>query len=386
MTRTASALLAIILTVNSHGEDTLFSDDTSLKSPFALEYIEIIDRLSDQYGAFYAGLHDPLIRLGNLQLEEGYPLDALKTFKRAQHISKINNGIHSFSQAESVRGILQVLLLTGESELHDILKLQLDALYQTTLLNPKVENIPTLLSSSEWHLNSYKNHPLQFSSDDLVDSAKLSKAALSLLTEQFGPTDQRLEKPLRLLMECQYYLAKHHQKRVSYTSGRFQSGTQSFIKRHYQQGLEAAQHLVAIFQATGESRAIALALLDLGDYMQLFSQHISAHKVYREAWQLLSSSGEDELLTEAFSKPVLLPGFDEDLHSGIPKALAKVRLDIDGSGKTSNIKVVETFPAANRQVVRLATEFVNSSVFRPLFANGEAVSVQQHEFNVLFPN
>ncbi|WIO74773.1 hypothetical protein QP938_02380 [Porticoccaceae bacterium LTM1] len=386
MIRTASALLTIILAVSSHSEDTLFSDEPSLKSPFALEYIEIIDRLSDQQGAFYEGLHDPLIRLGNLQLEEGYPLEALKTFKRARHISKINHGIHSFSQAESMRGILQVLLLTGESELYEILKLHLDSLYQTTLQNPKVADLPALVSGSEWHLNKYKNDLLQFSSDDLVDSVKLSKAALTLLTEQFGPSDQRLEKPLRLLMECQYYLAKHQQTRVSYTSGRFQAGTQSSIKRHYQQGLEAARRLVALFKATGEPRAIALALLDLGDYMQVFSQHVNAHKVYSEAWQLLSSNGEYELLAESFSKPVLLPEFDEDLYSGIPKALAKVRLDIDGSGKTSNIKVVETFPAANRQVANLAKELADNSVFRPLFADGEAVSVQQHEFNVLFPN
>ena len=57
-----------------------------------------ITDLENRHGAYAPGLSEQLLGLGSVYQEQGLHKEAIKIFKRAVHLSRINNGLHNAEQ------------------------------------------------------------------------------------------------------------------------------------------------------------------------------------------------------------------------------------------------------------------------------------------------
>jgi TonB family protein len=139
---------------------------------------------------------------------------------------------------------------------------------------------------------------------------------------------------------------------------------------------EALQILVA--QPARDPLAIATALRDLGDWQVAFDRVGYSGTEYRRAWQLLGEvPNGDALRRQWFNEPVfvlrepiILRNLSEDPNA--PSGHVLVRFDVDRSGISSNVKIVESDPAGLMD--EAVSRQIKRSRFRPQMTDGEIVN------------
>jgi TonB family protein len=144
-------------------------------------------------------------------------------------------------------------------------------------------------------------------------------------------------------------------------------------------GISSLQDALAILleQPQRDNVAIATTLRDIGDWAVAFGKTGYQGTEYQRAWQLLEEApngkelqrewftGANYVLYEPISPRSL--SLDPDAPSGF----VTVRFDLDTSGSSQNVTLVESNPAGLKDEAVL--RHIRRSRFRPLIANGEIV-------------
>ena len=81
-------------------------------------YSERVDRLESEYGAWYPGLQEELIGLGQTWMNIGGYEAAINVFTRAMHINRINEGLYSLTQQDTLKHIIDANIQAQDSEAH----------------------------------------------------------------------------------------------------------------------------------------------------------------------------------------------------------------------------------------------------------------------------
>jgi TonB family protein len=133
-----------------------------------------------------------------------------------------------------------------------------------------------------------------------------------------------------------------------------------------------------IAQKSPDQREVAEVLRDLGDWEVAFTKVDYDGAEYRRAWELLGNVPDgDKLRADWFTgpnyvlrEPISLRGVSEDPRA--PEGHVLVRFDLDKSGHSENVAVVESNPPGLKDEAVL--RHIRRSRFRPQMANGEIVA------------
>jgi TonB family protein len=145
------------------------------------------------------------------------------------------------------------------------------------------------------------------------------------------------------------------------------------------QGIGALREALTlqIAETNPDPLTVAQTLRDLGDWAVAFSKVDYAGDEYRRAWELLGNVPNGEALRKEWftgairvlEEPISQRGLSHEENA--LKGRVLVRFDLDKSGRTQNVAVVESEPAGLKDEAVL--RHIRRSRFRPQMENGELV-------------
>jgi tetratricopeptide (TPR) repeat protein len=230
--------------------------------------IEIIEDIEDRLNG---RLINPLKGLGAAQLEAGRPDMAKQTFKRAIHITHVNDGPHNMGQVDILESLAETNVRLGSVEearaMHDMIYM----LHQRRYEDDQLALIPSLMRRAEWqHRAGY-----------IMDEQATYRRAIRIIEDNAGKKDIRLIDPLTKLGESYFYTDLHGDQGLHHNP----VTGEIYFKRALRiaEGHPESNWMIA-----------AASKMSLGDYYMMQTMHTRANKLYGQVLEELSSD-EDKL-------------------------------------------------------------------------------------------
>lgn len=335
--------------------------------------IEIIEDNEDRLNA---QLINPLKGLGAAQLESGRPDLASRTFRRAVHVTHVNEGPHNLDQLELLESIAETHIRMGDI---DSAKDAQDTIYAINIREHRLDSpalVPSLMRRAKWQ------HRAGF----IYDERATYRRAIRIIEEHEGKDSVNLVEPLILLGRSYFYLDTSGQ--VSFHDSSMASG-EIYFRRATR---------IASESPDGNWQVVAQAGLALGDYYIYSNNPNRAQQVYTETWELLSQD-EDSLQVRRQQLERIVPLKQEDLPMYVSaetrtsgddrtdpmlQGRVSVRYDISTRGRAANVELVEASPPEFERMANTVQRQLRRQIFRPRFEDGNIVStpgqVLHHKF------
>ncbi len=322
--------------------------------------IEIIedneDRLNEQ-------LINPLKGLGASQLEGGRPDLAGKTFRRAVHVTHVNEGPHNLDQIEILESLAETDLRLGAVEEARNVQDTIFALNQHAYATNSIDIIPPLLRRASW----------QHRASLINDERTTLRQIIRIVELEAGKNDLRLVEPLTRLGQSFFYMDTSGIN--SYQGAAVTSG-EIYLKRALR---------IVRENPNSDWKQVAETSLTLGDYYMIGGSEQRAHKIYRATWSALS---EDDIRLdyrrEKLERVVPLrmrpiPQYvqsSSEVSSSDPEAQLMqgnitVTYDVSVRGRAMNLKIIEAVPADFSDMQRHVQREIRSRVYRPRFVDSQ---------------
>lgn len=324
--------------------------------------IDIIERTEDRLNG---NLVNPLKGLGAAQLASGQPVQASETFRRAVHITHVNEGPHNLDQVQVLESLAETYLAVGKLDEAETLT---EIIFGLEARDKEIESmsiLPVLEKQAYWQ------HRLQLFEKERYTWRKV----IDIIEDHSGDNDLRLIKPLTGLGKSYLYVGSTdtaYYQPTAITSG------EVYLKR-------AARIAEDNPDATWQMKEDTL--LALGDFYILSGQASRARRVYEDAWTLLSA--EEERLAsrqEHLEKLVVLQdihppkyvGIDGEVRAQLPGddyEEGKIVFDysVSDRGFTSDVVLVDADPAAFVDMQRTVQNNLRTLIYRPRLVDGKAV-------------
>jgi len=325
--------------------------------------IEIIEDSEDRLNA---QLVNPLKGLGAAQLESGRPDLATKTFRRAVHVTHVNEGPHNLDQLDLLESIAETFVRMGDL---DSAKEAQDTIYAINVRKYELDTpelVPALLRRAQW----------QHKSGFVFDERATYRRAIRIIEKHSGRGSLELIEPLILLGKSYFYLDTTGQ--VSYTDSRMTSGEIYFRRA----ARIAAEHPDTNWQV------VAQAQLALGDYYMYNNNPNRGQRVYVEAWNLLSEH-EDGLNVRRVQLEQIVPlkqdklplyiSADEDNETPDEKenpllqGSISISYTVSTKGRATNLRMIEAQPTEFERMISRVQREVQHRIYRPRLLDGEVV-------------
>lgn len=354
-------------------------------------YQDAVVDIENRYGVYDERLTDQLMGLALAHQNQGEHPEAIKAFKRAIHISRINDGLYSLEHAPMLSHLIDSYVAVNDwDKANDKQYL----LYQLKARNYGELN-PILLESLskmvEWHLSAYQRGS---SMTHLLRAWELNKHAISIIESNFGPDDLRLSEALFRQALTSYHLAT---LQMSAVTGDFGSGHQHTISMNtpkvpeqdqqfqsmlspYRDGKTALLRRVELYKENQQvpDAKRAEALVDLGDWYFFFNKRESAIRTYREALEVLAARDEtSQYIEQVFGKPHALTFQVQEDY--LPKEKSEKKqegyveasFDITASGRARDIKILDSNPP--EMMDSIVERSIKATRYRPRIVDGKPV-------------
>ena len=316
--------------------------------------IEIIedneDRLNEQ-------LVNPLKGLGASQLEGGRPDLANDSFRRAVHVTHVNEGPHNLEQIDILESIAEANLRLGATEDARNVQDTIFWLNQRAYAADTVALVESLMRRAGWQ------HRAGFINDERTTL----RQAIRIIEVSAGKNDPRLVGTLMQLGRSYFYVD---------TSGKaaFQGNTMTTGEIYFKRALRISRE-----SSETDWQLLANASLALGDYYMFDGSEQRARKIYKEAWDMLSADDERlafrqthlEQLVVLRERPIRqfagksIAGPDTELLQGN----ITITYVISTQGRATDLKIVEADPADFTDMQRSVQHEMRSRIYRPLFVD-----------------
>ena len=324
--------------------------------------IENIEANEDQLNA---NLINPLRGLGAAQLESGRPDLASRTFRRAVHISHVNEGPHNLEQIPILESLAETNLRLGSTEdaknNHDMIY----ALNVRHFNNNSIEIVPSLLRRAIW----------QRRTGYILDERATYRRVIRIIESTNGKGDIALIRPLLKLGESYFFVDTSE-------SLAFQSSTSASGEMYFKRAARIAEE-----NPESNWQTLAKAKLALADYYNFRSEMGRARKTYRETWELLSVE-EDRLETRKQTLEVVtvlngdpIPRFAGNASSDdrqtdgsdLREGRIMVSFGVNERGRVTGLTLVEADPVEFESMRRSVQREVRQRVYRPRFEDAKPV-------------
>ena len=324
-------------------------------------FIECID-LIESNNIISSDLVSPLVALGLAFNKSEQYNEAVEIFKRALHINWVNNGFYNLEQIN----------------IHDSLTESFIGL----------KNLEEANHHQSFQLGIYNNH---FGKDSIKVDESLVK-----LAKWYRRSGQVLSE--RLVFE---ELLGRQSNRENQESKKLINTLQGISYSHRREGISMYDSVSPLKKALdifaeNQNQDLRLKLeilIDLGDTYTSYGRVSSANRAYQDCWQLIE---EDSTLKpeieERFSKPVRVRSIFIPERYPIDRPIDKnkvyeqgfltVRFDVETTGKTNKVSIIESDPS--ELLDRVALSAIKRTIYRPTYIDAEAQRSEgltiRHEF------
>ncbi|MFT4863753.1 MAG: hypothetical protein ACI95C_002987, partial [Pseudohongiellaceae bacterium] len=285
------------------------------------QYSEAVRATELDGGAWDSGLAEDLAVLGGMFQLQGDHAQAIETFDRVVHISRINNGLHSIEQIPAVEQMIESYLATSDWEKADLYYNYLFYIQDKAFGRADPRMIPVLDRLAKWNLRAFNIGFDEKMGARLSTAQILFGAAARMVDTHFGKSDERFTIYQRNIANSAYLISKHPDLVRDLNSVEYRMNEEMLRRkilagnqvstRGFQTGANALSEILDFQRQKGGSPlALAEAIADLADWHLIFQQRRTAAELYAEAWQILSETQDsEELLASFFGQVVPLPTF-----------------------------------------------------------------------------
>ncbi|MDT8397509.1 MAG: tetratricopeptide repeat protein [Pseudomonadales bacterium] len=397
------------------GSQQLILEDLSpreLSSAIA-DHKDAIDTHILEDGPYASSLFEDLLALGQLYQHQNDHEQAIAAFERAEFIIRINEGLFSLEQTESIEAMIDSLLAVGDLRQTDQKREYLTYLYERRYGREDLRTVPEFISLADWNLNAFhqriRSRPpaprLQFSigggarpqnpqrmqafSNLFRAQVAYVKAIRALIINRAIDHPQLIELERRLVET--FFLQAHGRKIMedpdNYLNQAIRigsrirdplSGNFSAILR---KGNEAYERILIYLNARSQTspREIAAVMLEQGDWQTLLGRKTSGMRKYQAARDFLVSRQVPDDSIQALlapAVPTLLPTFTRTEHSrksfGITddevldyQGYIDVAFNLNRHGRARNVDVLGKSETATQNIERRLLRVLSRAQFRP---------------------
>ncbi len=362
-------------------------------------YRQTIAALEDEHGVYDNRLVQQVMGLGLAQQTQGHNDDAVLSFKRALHLSRVNEGLHSLAQAPILRHLIASYEAQDDWESANHRQASLYALQRRHFGYSDARLLQPIVTMIEWHMDAYALGTSADPGIHLLQARALNEQAISIIEENFRGDDVRLSEALYRQAQTNYQLAvlqSAHATGVLAAPGRqadvvfSESDVQKtvFSLNPFSEGKRALSRRVELIAANPEipSRKKLRAMVQLGDWYFMFNKRDSAIKIYRRAQDQFSDdeAARDDL-QNYFGKPHVLSFYTspkERLAESDKTGYVDAIFDITPSGRAKGIQIIDSNPP---DVMDLRVQrSIKATRYRPRFVEGQPVATKGVSYRHVF--
>jgi tetratricopeptide (TPR) repeat protein len=395
---------------------------------------DMVKELERENGPYDPQLGEQLRSLGLAYRANGDYAEAGVALSRALHINRINTGLHSLDQLETLKSLIDVYIAGENWDALDQAYQQLLWIHRRNFDAGDEELLQVTDLVGRWKIRAYLEHLLSAPRRVTIAEAEdLYGRSIELLEERYGEDDPRLIDALygrvltnyQLLVEVANTPLSAYDRTPAFSQpaarlvtqcintprgpvcrtisvpnptylDEFRSAQQEKeldMMKHVSTITRALEQIVEIHEANPdlpvESRAVAL--VHLGDWHMLKGREGTGIGKYQEAYRLLAAAGgRESLIQELFGAPKTLPSLrlsvpsvDEQLEAASAQApYVVVAAEVSDRGRARKIRIVEESDPGNKGALRAAREKIKGSTFRPRLVDGEPVATEDFRIRV----
>ncbi|MBB3168820.1 tetratricopeptide repeat protein [Simiduia aestuariiviva] len=364
------------------------------------EYLEAIEDIESEYGAYDPQLSQHLAALGKQYQAQGEHNDAIELFKRAMHVQRINYGLYDMGQAPILEDLIESQVALGQWEDANDRYQYLYWLNRRNYGTDDPRMLPIINKLSNWHLNAYALNVSNGLFYHLINAHNLYQIAADIVRNAYGRTDLRMIEPLRGLTASSYFLATYqaaNQNKMSVSNGSMPASEedraqlQQYIINSYNSGRSAINQMVDVYSNNPDAPPTSevRAQVALGDWHLLFGKWHSAMEIYQDSYQKLQDQQADPTtIAELFGKPMPLPDlplidikFSSDINT---EHFVLARFDVTAYGRARKIEIVDAHPSDDNRIRSRVRKTLKQAKFRPRFDDGKAVDTKAVTHRYLF--
>lgn len=320
-------------------------------------------------------LIQPLQGLAIAHLGQGRPGEAFAVLDRAQHVSNVNFGPHSFEQLPLLQAKLQINIDNDDQAAAlDVLD-RIVGLYTRKYSKRSEELLPAVYQKAEM----YRRY-------DMASAERIAlRHILDIKREHLADTDLSLVEP-------NIQLAANYSRNMR--TQELRSVVSSKAEKHFKIALWIAEN-----SPESNWQVRKDCLLALADYYTLFGAQTLAHRYYATAWDLLSLN-EDKLLVraDALERPVPLTRPKPDPYANFEYRRDSDKLDpadyltgeivlaftVSDRGRAENISVVEASPVNFSEMERRVRNAAERFIYRPRYVDGVAAASTDQRYRAQY--
>jgi TonB family protein len=316
--------------------------------------VEIYRKLD---GVYAESLLQPMIRLGDNYYSDSQYLNAVSAYNEARTISRRAFGLLNEGQIEILDRMTRSF--TNMNEYIEADEQQREALkiIERNHVEQSNEVLEAIYKYGRWLRDGHR----------YGEEREQYTRAIRIVREHYGDGDARMVTALRE------------------TGNSFRSQGAAVG-----QGISGLRQALEILQALPDPDPFTFAQVwrDIGDWQVAFSRVGTESEEYRRAWAYLGNVADGDAIREnwfdgieyVFREPLSQRGLSADPDAALGSVL--VKFDIDTSGRTANVEIVEADPPDFKE--EAVARHVRLSRFRPHMRDGELVTAQNMALQVTF--
>jgi tetratricopeptide (TPR) repeat protein len=366
---------------------------------------QTISEIESEGGPWELNLAENLASLAEVYEQQGAYEEAIDTYTRAMHISRVNLGLNSLNHIPLAERLVNAHLALGDWEGADQYQEYLYYNQRRAYGEDDPRLVPVLHRLANWKLSSFNAGYGDQIALNLVSALRLYQAASNIVSINFGNRDERYVKYLRDTAGTAFLVSRYRgliestpmtefrviQERYP---GSYRAHNAAFVEG-YEEGLDALERVVAAYsEEQAGSIEHVTALIHLADWYLLFDRHRSAHEAYSEAYAaLVGQENRDELLTAVFGSVKPLPDFSDEIDSIFVEANVKgrelvarasghvdVEFDVTPYGTVVDLQVLAEGDEVDARILSSLRRLVRSTTFRPVVQDGQPVRSESNRF------
>lgn len=340
-------------------------------------------------GPYAPQLAETLQDAGNYFYSRGDYRSAIDHWRRAVHLTRVNDGLYSELQLPILRRLLDTYLETGDYESADNIQAYLYHLSRQHHGPRDIEYIEATVAWVDWRRQQWLRGPRGTDPKELlslwrlVDRQSRESEEAQLSAAQLAPLVSAQLDMLHVIGVAHFGLDREAEMMLGGRPGEFgvDMDTEQAHRLQdsaYSRGRKRLELLGERMAEAGDKLGQAKAQLALGDWHMWNDAPALAANSYRECWNTLAAAGQAALQGEWFGEPVALPANGE-LWSGpgtpeefAESALVLARFTVTTRGRAEDIDTEARDPEQAGSAIRFS-RMLRSSRFRPRLEAGEPV-------------
>jgi tetratricopeptide (TPR) repeat protein len=335
------------------GNEEISTEDVLMLESIT-RYMERVQELESDNGAYNNDLVEELIGLGKAYYGMGNYQEALGLYNRALHINRVNEGLYNINQLSIIEMIIEAnTALKDYQNLSDNFGYLL-WVYNRNFENNDLELVPAYMRAADWHINAYDMSDHTESIRHLIMAANFYSKAVDIVENAKGLEDPELIDPLYGIVNANFKLVeplgfvadidafisgKLHPLIPSNFNSEFDNNNYprnpynaldynrehlsrllsdqkfafSLIQNAYKSGRNALIRIIEIHNKNPELPELshAYAHTHMADWYLRFYKRSYAMQHYQQAYQILSQTDfYEETKKELFGRPRSLGNFE----------------------------------------------------------------------------